>query len=330
MKIAVVIPNFNGKELLGACLESLLVQSLTPHIIVVDNGSTDGSASFIQQQYSKLELIQLNSNLGFAGGVNAGIKSAIKNGFEFVALFNNDAVADSNWLKFLVEKINQDPKVGIVASKILASDQKTIDSTGEEYSTWGTPFPRGRGEVDKNQYDSTSKQTIFAASGGASIYRVAMLQKIGLFDELFFAYYEDVDISFRARLNGWQVQYASKAVVYHAMNVTANQISSSFADYHKLKNYVFLYVKNMPGKLFWQHFLTFAAGFWGRTLTLALQGKGLIVFKALVVIGLRKPQIFFKRYQVQKLRTVPTKDIEQLLYKHPSPNQSKRLLKSKK
>ena len=323
VKIAVVVPNLNGKDFIGACLDSLRAQSLKPHIIVVDNGSTDGSEEFLRKNYPEVEVLTLKQNRGFAGGVNVGLKRALENNFQYVALLNNDAVVDNNWLKFLTDIMNSSPKAGIVASKILAKDQETIDSTGEEYSIWGTPFPRGRGEIDRGQYDSKEMQSIFAASGGASLYRAAMLHKIGLFDERFFAYYEDVDISFRARLAGWEVCYQPKARVYHAMNTTSKRFSASFADYHKLKNYAYLYIKNMPGKLFWKYLLSFIAGFLGRSLILLSRRRFNAVLKAWVMIVLHLPVLFISRLKTQKLRTVSIKLIDALLYKKPSPDQAR-------
>src|SRR3989344_2335605 len=117
--VFIVIPNWNGKDLLADCLDSLLYQTFKADIGVVDNGSTDGSAQFLKNRHPKVKLIELDKNYGFTGGVNAGIKYALDNKYEFIALFNNDAAADKNWLKFLVEVMQKNVELGIVTGKFM-------------------------------------------------------------------------------------------------------------------------------------------------------------------------------------------------------------------
>lgn len=266
-RISVIVPSWNGMDSLGACLDSLLNQSLAAKIIVVENASTDGSLEFLHDNYPSVEILEQTKNLGFAGGVNAGIRRAVEQGDQFVALFNNDAVADKNWLAKLAEYLDKSPECGIAASKILSSVGEKIDSTGECYTNWGLPFPRGRGEGDGTQYD---KQTeVFGASGGASLYRVKMLEEIGLFDEDFFAYYEDVDLSFRAQLAGWKVSYVPGSIVYHETGTTSSKIKG-FTTYQTMKNLPVLLWKNVPRRyLFtigWRFFLAHSL-FFGRAVS---------------------------------------------------------------
>jgi len=242
----IVIPNWNGKEHLKSCLDSLKAQSFSGHIIVVDNGSTDGSTDFISENYPDIELIRHSKNLGYAGGVNPGFKRAKELGATYAAPFNNDAVADINWLRSLVEFLEANPEFGIAAPKIMSSDGRHIDSTGDYYTTWGLPYPRGRGEPVDDKYDQQT--VVFGASGGASLYRVAMLNEIGLLDEDFFAYYEDVDLSFRAQLAGWKVAYVPVAQVRHQMSVTGAKIKGFFAE-QTFKNLPMLLWKNVPRSL---------------------------------------------------------------------------------
>jgi GT2 family glycosyltransferase len=242
-KVAVVIPNWNGKETLRACLNSLVLQAQKHTVIVVENGSTDGSLEYIKENYPKVQLVVNQKNLGFAGGVNSGIKHAMEQQFDYVVLLNNDAVADKYWLKHLVAAITASDAVGIATSKIVSSDGSHLDSTGDMYTVWGLPFPRGRGEPVSDAYDKQT--TIFAASGGASVYRVDMLKEIGLFDTDFFAYYEDVDISFRAQLANWKIVYVPKAIVYHQIGATSSKMRG-FTTYQTIKNLPWLVVKNVP------------------------------------------------------------------------------------
>lgn len=245
----VVIPNLNGGAAVLTAIQSLTNQTLVPHIVVVDNASIDNSVKSIRNKYPEVEIIQNASNLGFAGGVNVGIRRAIEMHAEFVTLFNDDAVADKSWLEKLVSGLAKTHHIGIATSKILNASGNTLDSTGEFYSNWGLPYPRGRGEATSDKYDRQTE--IFAASGGASLYRVKMLAEIGLFDEDFFAYYEDVDISFRAQLAGWKVAYTPNAIVYHQIGATSGKMKG-FTTYQTLKNLPLVWYKNIPRKYLWR------------------------------------------------------------------------------
>lgn len=240
---AVVIPNWNGLNDLPKCLDSLLGQSYKHQIIVVENGSTDGSLEFLKSNYPQVDLVINKTNLGFAGGVNSGIRKALENGYKFIALFNNDAIADKDWLKNLVYVLKANETVGIATCKLMTEDKKHLDSTGDIYTVWGLPFPRGRGEPVSDKYDNMTD--VFGASGGATVYRSKMLEQIGLFDEDFFAYYEDVDISFRAQLAGWKVKYVPNAVAYHQISATSSKIKG-FGTYQFIKNTPLLLIKNVP------------------------------------------------------------------------------------
>jgi GT2 family glycosyltransferase len=247
--VAVVVPNWDGKDSLKPCLDSLLAQTQPHRLIVVENGSTDGSLEYLQQNYPQVELVVNKTNRGFAGGVNDGIRRAMERGYEFVALFNNDAVAELDWLERLVEFLEVNREYGIATCRFVAEDKKHLDSTGECYTDWGLSFPRGRGEAICDTYDE--HPDVFGASGGASLYRVSMLQEIGLFDEDFFAYYEDVDISWRAQLAAWRVRYVPAAVAYHQIGATSSKIKG-FTTYQTLKNLPLAWFKNVPGRFFWR------------------------------------------------------------------------------
>ena len=241
-RVSVVVPNWDGADSLGACLDSLVEQSAQPHVIVVDNGSHDGSLKLLEK-YPAVEVIKHDHNLGFAGGVNAGFRKAIADSVDYVGALNNDAVADKDWLKHLMAALDKDSKVGIVTSKILNADGTKLDSTGDYYTVWGLPYPRGRGETEINKYDGETE--VFGASGGASLYRISTLQAIGLFDEDFFAYYEDVDLSFRAQLAGWKIRYAPQAIVHHQIGATSGKLKG-FTTYQTMKNLPMLWYKNVP------------------------------------------------------------------------------------
>lgn len=312
----VVIPNWNGEDGLKRCLDSLLRQSLRPRVIVVDNGSTDGSLKLLEK-YSDIEVIMHERNLGFAGGVNAGFRRAMDDGAKYVAAFNNDAVADKDWLKHLAAYLEKQAHAGIAAPKILTADGKKIDSTGDFFTVWGLPYPRGRGESDTDAYDGSTD--IFAASGGASLYRVSMLEKIGLFDEDFFAYYEDVDLSFRAQLAGWEVAYVPGAVVRHEIGASSGRLRG-FTTYQTLKNLPMLTYKNVPRPylwMVWRRLLLAQTLFFLRAFT---RGHGWSALKGKLMCLWLTPRTMLKRRRVQRLKAVSDEYIWDMLVHDLPPN----------
>lgn len=300
-KYVVVIPNLNGVSALKGCIDSVLAQSIPLRLIVVDNGSVDGSADFIKQNYPTVELIRHDHNKGYAGGVNPGFRRAIEMNVDYVAPFNNDAKADPQWLEHLVTYLDTHPEVGIAACKVVSSDGGHLDSTGDYYTNWGLPYPRGRGETDTTKYDEQTD--IFAASGAASLYRVSMLAEIGLLDEDFFAYYEDVDISFRAQLADWKVAYVPTSVVYHELSVTGKRFRGFFT-YQTVKNYPWLAIKNVPASLLPRVLPRLALAqllFVGRAVT---RGHGWYALKACVVSTAKLPKKLVERRRIQSRRKV--------------------------
>jgi GT2 family glycosyltransferase len=316
-KTYVVIPNWNGARDLPACLDSLLAQTLSSHIVVVDNGSVDNSLKLLEDDYPSVEVISLSKNHGFAGGVNAGIKKAIEGGATYVALLNNDAVADKDWLKCLIGFMDKHAEVGISTSKILDSKKELLDSTGDIYTIWGLPFPRGRTEPVSDKYDNDT--IVFGASGGASLYRTKMLKEIGLFDEDFFAYYEDVDLSFRAQLYGWKVAYIPEAKVYHQISATSVRIKG-FAGYQTLKNLPLLMWKNVPAKLMLRVFPRFVFLYfmiWGRALS---RGQIWTSSKGVLMSIILWPKKLGQRYRIQKNRKVSVEYIDSIITHDLPPN----------
>jgi GT2 family glycosyltransferase len=317
--VAVVIPNWNGKDTIGDCLDSLRNQSLKPLIIVVENGSTDGSLEFLRKDYSDVQIVVNQQNLGFAGGVNSGIRHAMDQGAEFIALLNNDATVDREWLKTLLRTMQSNDHIGIVTSKIMNADGSRLDSTGESYTSWGLTFPRGRDETANTTYDTQT--TIFAASGGASIYRVAMFKQIGLFDNDFFAYYEDVDISFRAQLADWKVVYEPKALVYHQIGATSGKLRG-FTTYQTIKNLPWLLVKNVPRqymRIVLPRFLLAHTLFIGRAI---LRGHGFYALKGLLASLAKLPAKLRERKLIQHAKPVTNEYIWQLMTHDLPPNAS--------
>lgn len=241
---SVIIPNFNGIKYLPFCLSSLKKQTFSNfEIIVVDNGSTDGSVEFIRKNYPKAKIIQFSNNKGFAQAVNKGIGEA--NG-KYIALLNNDTETDPHWLEEMVKVLDKNKDIHFCASLILNyKDRNIIDSAGDGFSSWGLGYKIGHGEKMEAKYKK--QRFVFGACGAAAIYRKTLFERIGFFDEDFFAYREDVDLNFRAQLAGYRCLYTPSAIVYHHGSKTA---TSRFINYYATKNNLNVLVKNIPLNLF--------------------------------------------------------------------------------
>ncbi len=238
-----VIVNWNGKHLLGECLDSLRDQTVQDfEIILVDNGSHDGSPEYVQEQYQEVRLVTLQKNCGFAGGNNAGIRMASGT---YIALLNNDTKVDPDWLRNLLQEAEAGPSaVGMWASKILSYDKPDIiDNVGLLLYLDGLARGKGRLEKDRGQYDRAGEA--FFPSGCAALYRREMLDEIGLFDEEFFAYADDVDLGLRARLAGWQCIYVPSAKVYHRYSASSSAYSP-FKAFLVERNRIWVLLKYYP------------------------------------------------------------------------------------
>ena len=308
-KLSVVVLNWNGKTLLADCLSSLSNQTLTDlEVLLVDNGSSDGSVEYVKTEFPGIRVIALEKNLGFSAGNNRGIEASSS---EFVALFNNDAVADRQWAERLLAPA-ADSKVGIVASKVmLFSERDRLDSAGDGMTIVGVAYKRGHLEP-ADRYPAT--ESVFGASGCAMLLRRSMLDDIGLLDEDFFLSYEDSDVCFRAQLRAWKCVYASEARVYHRLNSSIGRLSPRYV-YYGQRNAEFLYFKNMPGWLMWKYF---PAHLLNIILALAyFTGRGHCWTFIRSKIGFLKalPAVLSKRRQIQSRRTISCRDLDTLLEK---------------
>lgn len=239
---SVIVTNWNGRHHLERCLPSLFSQTVQPlEVIVVDNGSSDESGEWVRRSFPHVRLIENTQNLGFATANNQGFRAARG---EYVATLNNDAWATPNWLAELLRAMQSDSSVGMCASKMLFADRPSlINSTGINLDWAGIAWDRRGGEVDDGR--ESEPVEVFGPCAGAALYRRAMLEELGGFDEDFFAYLEDVDLAWRARLAGWRCLYVPGAVVYHHHSATAKE-GSPFKNYLLGRNKIWLLVKNYP------------------------------------------------------------------------------------
>lgn len=241
--ISVIIANWNGRHFLDECLESLQKQTLTDfEVIIVDNGSTDGSSEWVRSKYDDfVKLIQMDRNYGFAGGNNIGMGAAKG---KYIVLLNNDTVVNSDFLAEIIKPAELDDRVGMCASKILIYDKPDlIDAVGQLLYKDGLNRQKGHLEKDNGQYDEDRE--ILFPPGCGSLYRRKMLDEIGLFDEDFFAYGEDTDLGIRGRLAGWKCVYTYRAVVYHKGSGSTGKYSS-FKAFHVERNRVWFVIKCFP------------------------------------------------------------------------------------
>lgn len=314
--VSVIIPHYNGVEMLRDCLASLS-ETLYPNfeIVLVDNASTDDSISMVQQEFNKVKIIQLPSNKGYAGGCNAGITASEES--DYIVLFNNDATVEKNWLTHLVDKMEGDKTISACQPKILSAKNKNVydysGAAGGMLDKYAYPFARGRIiatiEIDDNQYDSETK--LFWASGTACILRNSTLREVGLLDERFFAHMEEIDLCWRMQLRGNKIEYVPESKVYHLSGATLG--SDSFKKkYLNHRNSILMMLKNyslgnvlklLPGRV---------------VIDLMAMAYSLIMFDlnrfngilaAFLWIILHPVYILKERAKVQKLRLVSDKEI---------------------
>lgn len=239
----IIIPNYNGLKFMDECIRSLNAQTYPNfRTLVVDNGSTDGSVEWLKEH--QIDTIFLPENTGFSGAVNVGIKAADT---PYVLLLNNDVRVDEYFVAEMVRAIGQSERIFSVSSRMIQMyHPELLDDAGDMYSILGWAYQRGVGR-SVNLYQKSCR--VFSACAGAAIYRRAVFDEIGLFDELHFAYLEDIDVGWRAKLYGYDNVYCPDAAVYHVGSGTSGSRYNSFKVRLAARNCIYLNYKNMPG---WQ------------------------------------------------------------------------------
>lgn len=252
-KVAVILVNWNGREVTLDCLRSLrAVRSHALHVLVVDNASTDGSVEAIQLNFPEAEILQQSSNLRFAGGNNAGIKRALELNAEYILLLNNDTVVDPSVVQALVGRMDADQQCGMVAPKIYYYDRpEVLWFAGAKVSFWtGTMRHIGIREVDCGQHDR-ARETDYA-TGCCTLIRSSVVRAAGVLDESYFMYGEDADWSMRVKRAGYTVWYEPEGKVWHKLSVSAGGHLSAF----KLRNKLISSFRFFSRYAKWYHWLT--------------------------------------------------------------------------
>jgi len=327
-EISVIVVNWNRRELLRACLASLFAQAGAAfEVIVVDNGSRDGSREMLEREFREfpLKIIANRENLGFCAANNQGIRAAQG---RYIALLNNDAEAERGWLAALRRALDSAPGVGMAASKILVwEDPGRIDKAGHLIYPDGQNRGRGSGEPDRGQYDTPGEA--LWPDGCAAMYKREMLEQIGGFDEDFFAYADDAELGLRARIAGWRCLYVPDAVVRHHRGSTLGLGSARRLALIE-RNRVLLAAKLFPWSLLWLNPVYYAARI-GAGIWASLRGRGetshfpgaagklrmaMALLKGDLWALLLLPRILRKRAEMRRIRKLGPREVRALILAH--------------
>jgi hypothetical protein len=333
-KAAIIIVNWNGKKFLKDCLSSVFKQTYKNfEVYFVDNGSVDDSVKYVKNNFSKVKIIQLDKNYGFAEGNNIGIRKALKDiNVNYIIPLNNDTEVKKEFLSRLIKCAEQDKKIGSVAPKIIFFDnKKLIDSVGILVHQDGSGVNRGFKEFDEGQYDKIEE--IFGVCAGATLYKRDMLEDIKIdddyFDKSFFAYYEDLDLAWRARLMGWKSMSCPNAIVYHIHSATGKSYSP-FKSYYVNRNRFFVIIKNFPKTFLIKNIILTPLRYL-RLIDSIIKKKGpsyklkentnsiqpvIIVLKGWSSVLMNLPSILIKRRNIQKNKVVTDKQIKKWFEKY--------------
>jgi GT2 family glycosyltransferase len=307
---SVIVPNWNGILHLPVCLDALRAQTY-PNVetVLVDNGSTDGSQALVADQYPEVRLVALDHNLGLTGGNNAGFRTAAG---EILISLNNDTEAEPGFVEAMVAALQDHREAGMAAAKMRLFDRRDLlHSAGDGYALDGIPYNRGVWQRDEGQFDEPG--WIFGGCGGAVAYRRAMLDEVGLFDESFFMYCEDVDLNWRAQLAGWRCWYTPEAVVYHKLSATGG---GPIASYYTGRNTLWVIAKDYPGTLLRQHWPRVLRAQWSvtRDALHAWRGEAARARLRGQIAGLLGwARMMKKRRAIQGMRRVPDEYLASLL-----------------
>ena len=308
MKVSVVTPNYNGEKFLKAFFESLNEDSqLIGEVIIVDNGSTDSSKEFIRGNSFNfpVRLIENTENLGFSPAVNQGIRESQ---YEYIFSLNNDTEIRKGSIKALADLMSSDDSIFSAQAKMLQYDNKElIDDVGDEYNLLA--WTKKTGE-NHNSSEYTEVREIFSACAGAAMYRKSILDEIGMFDDNFFAYMEDVDLAIRSRINGYRNMLCSDAVVYHVGSATSGSRYNEFKVRLAARNNVWVVYKNLPIPLKIVNFIFLFLGFLIKYLFFVKKGFGPIYLS-----GIREGLSTRGKIQKVKFKSRNTKNYFKIEYR---------------
>lgn len=314
INISIIIPTWNSNAYLSICLNSLALQTFRNfEVVIVDNGSKGFDKSKTTEERSPMDIkvISLTENMGFAVACNLGAQVATG---EWLAFLNADAYPEPDWLESFMAGQNEYPQAGCFGSMILRdSEPNLVDSAGDVCHMSGTAWKEFSGyPVSKVPVDS---RRIFAPYAAAAFYNRNVFFEIGGFDEDFFSFYEDVDLGFRLNLYGYQCIFLPDTRVRHVGSSSTGK-DSDFALYHSQRNFIWSYIKNMPGLLFWLYFPVHLLANLIFFLQYIKRGRAKVVFKAKADASKGLKKMLVKRRQIQHERRASVREINQLIDKH--------------
>lgn len=306
-RTSIIVLNYNGAAFIDRCLDAVSAQSGNFETVVVDNQSSDGSADSARR-HPDVRVLALEANRGFAGGNNAGAAAARAS--DYLVFLNNDTSVQPQWLEALVETLDARPDAALATSHIVSlKDPEVVDSAGDGYLWAGGAFKRWHGE---RRRVGTAVEEVFGACGASFAVRRSVFEALGGFDERFFMVYEDVDLSYRARLLGHRVLYVPASVVQHEGSASLGRASAR-AVFYGQRNLEWVWLKNSPGSLIWRtaaaHALYSLAGcvYW------TARGVGWACVRAKIGAIAGVPHVLAARRRVQASRRIERQDLVPLL-----------------
>jgi GT2 family glycosyltransferase len=315
--ISIIIVNWNAGAWLQRCLETVLAQTLLPlEVIVVDNGSSDGSANHIREKFTSVQVIYAGENIGFAAANNLAVRNSSPES-TWTVLLNPDAFPEPTWLETLFDAAQRNPEYAFFGSRLMdANNPSLFDGAGDAYHISGLVWrTRRRGRSNSSLRES---KEIFSPCAAAAMYRKDVFLEAGGFDEDYFCYVEDVDLGFRLRLLGHRCMYVPESVVYHVGSAVTGR-RSDFSVYHGHRNLVWTFIKNMPGVLFWVLLPLHVALNIATVIYFALHGRGSVIARAKRDAINAIPAIWRKRRRIQSTRVATTREIWRLMDKQIIP-----------
>ena len=304
--VSVIVPNWNGMRFVSMCLDSLAQLHFENfEVIVVDNGSTDGSRELIEEKYPWVRLLKLTHNMGFAIACNEGIKTS---NAKYIVLLNNDIEVTPDWLTELYEGMERHPECGMGTTKMMFLDNRdTFYNTGDLFHSWSAGGGRGQGEKDIGQYDL--EDYVFGACAGAGIYRKELFNQIGLFDEDFFIFAEDVDLNMRSQLQRFQAVYLPKSKVYHIGTATVGLYSDRYV-YLCKRNDILVFVKNYSLKMYFKYLSSIWKHQFADIKYFTYRGQGRVLFKSKWGALKLLPKMLLRRFKIQRTRIASDCEIQ--------------------
>ena len=311
---SVIAINWNGLEHLDICLSSLCAQTFQDReIILVDNGSTDGSTAWVEARFPEVRVARLEENRGVAAGMNLGIAQARG---RFIAIVNNDIEADPKWLDESIRALKEHPEAGFTATRIRRFDERDrLDTTGDLYFREGFPAKRGWLHVDGPDFDEPG--WVFGASAAAAVYRRELFDVAGNFDEEFQTLVEDLDLSFRAQLQGFKCRYVPTAILYHKIAATRGvRFAQGLSELLVHRNLWLLRIKNLPGAL-WLRYLPGMLMAEAAVLLRALVTRRFgVMMRARLQVLQRLKRTLTKRRDIQARRMISTRELDAIIARH--------------